>query len=52
MTEKEIIISILNRIGKKIYYDDGLNIEFCNGFGYENLIITFDDTGKVIDIGC
>ncbi len=52
MTEKEIIIGILERIGKKIYYDDGSHIEFHNGFGYENLIIEFDDIGNVTNIGC
>ena len=52
MTEREIIISILERIGKKIYYDDGIHIEFDNGIGYELVVIDFDDNGNITDIGC
>ena len=52
MTEKEVIIVILERIGKKIYYDDGSHIEFDNGIGYELLIIEFDDKGNITNIGC
>lgn len=52
MTEREVIISILERIGKKIYYDNGFHIEFDNGIGYELVVIDFDDNGNITNIGC
>lgn len=52
MTEREAILNILNRIPLKVYYEDDKTIEFENGYGYEDIIIEFDENGDVIDIGC
>lgn len=50
MTEKEIILAIINRLGlqnKIIQFEDG-NIEFKSG--WESIIVNFDDTGSVKSI--
>lgn len=52
MTEKDIIIEILNRIPLKINWQDSRSIEFENGYGHEDIIIDFDENGNVVDIGC
>lgn len=52
MTEREIIIEILNRIPLKINYEDNKTIEFENGYGHEDINIDFDEDGNVIDIYC
>lgn len=52
MTEKDIIIEILNRIPLKICWQDSKSIEFENGYGNEDIVIDFDENGNVVDIGC
>ena len=52
MTEKDIIINILSRIQRKIYYEDNLYIEFANSCLGEDINIDFDEDGNVIDIYC
>lgn len=52
MTEKEIILNILNRIPLKIHCVHDDFIEFSNGYGLEPIIIDFDENGNVINIGC
>ena len=51
MSERQLVLNILNRIGKKIYYQDEHHIEFENGYGGESVDIDFDDFGNVIGIG-
>lgn len=52
MTEREIILDILNRIYLKVYFEDNKFIEFENGYGYEDILIEFDSSGNVTNIGC
>lgn len=52
MTEKEMILNILDRISLKVYYQDDRSIEFANSYGYENIVIDFDDDGNVVSIYC
>ena len=52
MTEREIILSILNRIKLKVNWQDDKSIEFENGYGCEDIVIDFDENGNVINIGC
>lgn len=52
MTEKDIIVNILNRIQRKIHYEDGTTIEFKNSCLNEDINIDFDEYGNVIDIYC
>lgn len=50
MSEKEIILNIISRLGlqnKLIQFEDG-NIEFYNG--WDSLIIEFDENGFVKSI--
>ena len=49
MTEKEFIKNIINRLQRKIYYEDDYSIEF-EGNGYESVIIDFYANGFVIEI--
>lgn len=48
MTEKEMILNIVDRLQRKIYYKDDNAIEF-NGT-HESIIIEFDKNGFVKDI--
>lgn len=50
MTERELILNILNRLGKEIYHQDNHHIEFENGYGGESVDIDFDDFGNVTGI--
>ena len=52
MTEREMIINILNRLQLEIYYQDDSGIAFENGGGYEALQIEFNENGNVTDIYC
>lgn len=52
MTEREIIIGILNRINLKVNWQDDKCIEFENGYGHEDIMIDFDENGNVINIYC
>jgi hypothetical protein len=52
MTEKEMILSILNRIQLKVNWQDDKCIEFENGYGYEDILIDFDEYGNVTNIYC
>ena len=52
MTEKEIILNILKRIQLKIHCIHDDFIEFSNGYGYETIMIDFDENGNVINMGC
>lgn len=52
MTEKEIILNILNRIHLEIHCVHDNFIEFSNGYGYEDIIIDFDEDGNIVNIGC
>ena len=52
MTEKEFILNIINRISLKVYEEGKYHIEFENGYGYESIIIDFDENGNITDIGC
>lgn len=52
MTEKDIIINILNRIQRKIYHEDSRSIEFANSCLGEDINIEFDEDGNVTDIYC
>jgi len=49
MTEKEMILLALKRIGYKIYCEKKDYLEFeCSG--YDSLIIEFDKDGKILRI--
>jgi len=50
MTERELILNILNRLCKDIYFQDNKHIEFENGYGGESIDIDFDDFGNVTGI--
>lgn len=52
MTEKGIILNILNRIPLKIHCAHDDFIEFSNGYGSKPIIIDFDKNGNVVNIGC
>lgn len=52
MTEKEMILSILNRIQLKVNWQDDKCIEFENGYGHEDILIDFDEYGNVTNIYC
>ena len=52
MTEKEMILNILNRISLKVVLQDDKSIEFENGYGHEDIVIDFDEDGNVTDIYC
>ena len=52
MSEKEIILDILNRNLLKVYHEDDKHIEFENGYGFKDIIIDFDEDGNVVNIGC
>lgn len=52
MTEKEIVLNILNRIPLKIYCVHDDFTEFSNGYGSKPIIIDLDENGNVINIGC
>ena len=52
LTERDIIVNILNRIQRKIYYEDATTIEFANSCLNEDINIDFDEDGNVIDIYC
>lgn len=49
MTEKELIKIIIDRIGRKVYYEEEDYIEF-EGCGCERVSIDFDENGFVVDI--
>lgn len=48
MTEKEIILSIIDRLGKDIIYKNDNAIEFRSFDG--SILIEFDDNGFITDI--
>lgn len=48
MTEKEVILSIITRLQKKVYYLGDDAVEF-DGWG-ESIIVRFDENGTVTDI--
>lgn len=52
MTEKEMILGILERIHLKVTWQDDKCIEFENGYGHEDILIDFDEDGNVVRIGC
>lgn len=52
MTEKEMILNILNRISLKVNWQDDTSIEFENGYGHEDIMIDFDEDGNVTNIYC
>jgi predicted nucleic-acid-binding Zn-ribbon protein len=52
MTEKEMILNILKRIQLKNYCAHDDFIEFSSGYGYETIMIDFDENGNVIGVGC
>ena len=52
ITEKDMILNILNRIPLKVYWQDDKCIEFENGYGHEDILIDFDENGNVINIYC
>lgn len=52
MTEREMILNILNRIGLEVVWESGQCIEFKNGYGYEDITIDFDGNDNVVNIGC
>lgn len=49
MTEKEFVKNIINRLQRKIYYEDNNSIEF-DGDSYNSIVIEFDENGFVIAI--
>lgn len=49
MTEREFIKNIINRLQRKIYYEDSNTIEF-DGDSYESVVIEFDENGFVTAI--
>jgi hypothetical protein len=49
MTEREFIKNIINRLQRKIYYEDSNTIEF-DGDSYESVVIEFDENGLVAAI--
>jgi hypothetical protein len=48
MTEREIMLNIIDRLQRKIYYKDDNCVEF-DGI-HESIIIEFDEDGFVKDI--
>ena len=48
MTEKEIILTIIDRLGKDIIYKNDNAIEFSSFDG--SILIEFDDNGFITDI--
>lgn len=48
MTEKEIILNIIDKLGKDIIYKDDNAIEFRSFDG--SILIEFDDNGFITDI--
>lgn len=51
MTEREMIMKILERVGQEVYSDTNNYIEFENGARYgENISIDFDDEGNILAI--
>lgn len=51
MTEREMIMKILERVGQEVYSDANNYIEFENGARYgENISIDFDDEGNILAI--
>lgn len=49
MTEREFIKNIINRLQRKIYYEDSNTIEFDGG-NYESIVIEFDENGLITEI--
>lgn len=49
MTEKEFVKNIVNRLQRKIYYEDNNSIEF-DGDSYDSIVIEFDENGFVTAI--
>lgn len=52
MTEREMILNILNRIGLEVIWQSGQCIEFKNGYGHEDIVIDFNEQDDVVNIGC
>lgn len=52
MTEKEMILNILNRIKLEVTWQSEHCIEFKNGYGHEDILIDFDEYGNVTNIYC
>ena len=48
MTEKEVILNVIERLGKDVLYNDNDAIEFRSFDG--SILISFDDNGSVTDI--
>lgn len=48
MTEKEVILNIIERLGKNILYKDNNAIEFRSFYG--GVLVEFDDNGFVTSI--
>lgn len=48
MTEKEMILNIIDRLQRKIYYKDDNAVEFDGT--HESIVIEFDEDGFVKDI--
>lgn len=49
MSERKQIKNIVNRLQRKIYYEDNNYIEF-EGDGYESIVVEFDENGYVTAI--
>ena len=52
MTEKELILKILDRISLKVNWQDDNCVEFENSYGHEDILIDFDENGNITGIGC
>ena len=50
MTEREIIMTVLERLGRNIYCENSNSIEFENSNYGESIEIYFDENGNIIDI--
>lgn len=50
MTEKEMIVAILERIKQPVCYQNFDHIEFENAGSYEQICIDFDNNGNVVKI--
>lgn len=48
MTEKEMILNIIDRLQRKIYYKDDSAVEFDGT--HESIVVEFDEDGFVKDI--